>query len=82
PGADTIPLSTAAVGTLKRFRELRWDDALRLPLAPALEDEVCAVVEGMIARLAGQVPRSARFLAQMRRSLSRVAEPAPTGSRR
>src|SRR5437867_3304966 len=55
---------------------------LRLPLAPALEDEVCAVVEGMIARLAGQVPRSARFLAQMRRSLSRVAEPAPTGSRR
>src|SRR5439155_22776060 len=82
PGADTIPLSTAAVRTLKRFRELRWDDTLRLPLAPALEGEVCAVVEGMIARLAGQVPRSARFLAQMRRSLSRVAEPAPPGSHR
>jgi len=82
PGADMSPLSTAAVGALKRLRELRWEDTLRLPLAPALEGEVCAVVEGMIARLAGQVPRSARFLAQMRRSLSRVAEPAPAGRRR
>lgn len=82
PGADAIPLSTAAVGTLKRFRELRWEEALRLPLAPALAAEVSGVIEGVIARLAGQVPRSARYIAQMHRSLSRVAEPAPAGRRR
>lgn len=80
PGADAIALSVAAVGTLKRLRELRWEDTLRLALTPFLESEVCSAIEGVITRLAGQVPRSARFLAQMRRAASRVAEPAP-GSR-
>lgn len=82
PGADAISLSASAVGTLRKFRELRWEDALDLPLAAALEGEVGLVVEGVIVRLAGQVPRSSRFLAQMRRSLSRVAEPAPASRRR
>ena len=50
---------------------------MRLVLASRLENEMVDVMEGMIARLAGQIPRSARFLAQMRRSLSRVAERPP-----
>jgi DNA repair protein RecO (recombination protein O) len=78
PGADVMPLSGAAVATLTRLRDLRWEETLRVPLAPLLEGEVCLIIEGVIARLAGQVPRASRFLAQMRRSLSRVAEPAPT----
>ncbi len=82
PGADAMALSAAAVGTLKRLRDLRWDETLRLPLTALLESEVCLVIEGLIARLAGQVPRSARFLAQMSRALSRVAEPVPAGRRR
>jgi DNA repair protein RecO (recombination protein O) len=77
PGADAMDLSPAAVGALKRVRELRWEELLRLPLARALESEVSLVIEGMIARLAGQVPRSSRYLTQMRRALLRVAEPAP-----
>jgi hypothetical protein len=72
-----MDLSPAAVGALKRFRELRWEEVLRLPLAQALEDEVGLVIEGMVARLAGQVPRSSRYLMQMRRALTRVAEPSP-----
>jgi DNA repair protein RecO (recombination protein O) len=75
PGADAMPLSGAAVATLKRLRELRWEETLRLPLAPLLEGEVRLIVEGVIARLLGQTPRSSRFLVQM----GRVAEPAPAG---
>jgi DNA repair protein RecO (recombination protein O) len=82
PTVDVLPVSAAVVGTLKRLRELRWEDAVRLPLAPVLEGEVGALVEGLIARLAGQVPRSSRFLAQVRRSLMHVAEPGPAGRRR
>jgi len=77
PGPETIALSPAVLGTLKRIRELRWEDATRLALESRLERELVDVVEGVIARLAGQIPRSARFLAQMRRSASRVAERAP-----
>jgi DNA repair protein RecO (recombination protein O) len=77
PGADALALSGAAAGALKRLRELRWDAMIRLPLAPLLEEEVCLVVEGVVARLVGQVPRSSRFLTQVQRPLARVAEPAP-----
>ena len=78
-GADALPLSGAALAAFKRLRELRWEESLRLSLAPLLEAEVTVVIEGVIARLAGQMPRSTRFLTQVRRSLSRVAEPAPSG---
>ena len=81
-GADAIALSGGVVGTLKRLRGLPWEDLLRLPLAQPLESELCSVVEGLIARLAGQLPRSSRFLAQMGRSLARVAEPGPPSRRR
>ena len=79
PGPDAMALSPAALGTLKRLRELRWEETLRLTLAPRLEGEVGEVLGGVVARLAGQIPRSARFLAQVRRSPSRVAEPGPGG---
>ena len=81
-GADAMILSGAVVGTFKRLRGLRWEEALRLPLAQPLEGELSAAVEGLIARLAGQLPHSSRFIAQIRRSLSRVAEPSPPSRRR
>lgn len=80
--SDAMALSGGAVGTLKRLRGLGWGHALELPLAPALDAEVSILAEGWMARLAGQVPRSARFLAQLRGPLSRIAEPAPGGHRR
>lgn len=79
PASDTLAVSGAVVGALKRLRTLRWEEALRLPLASALENDLCAAVEGLIARLVGHSPRSSRFIAQMRRPLGRVAEPAPPG---
>jgi DNA repair protein RecO (recombination protein O) len=81
-GPEALALSGAVVGTLKRLRGLRWEQALQLPLAAPLEGELCALVEGLIERLAGQLPRSSRFLAQIRGSLGRVAEPAPLSRRR
>jgi DNA repair protein RecO (recombination protein O) len=77
PGADAIPLSGGLVGTLKRLRALSWEEALRLNLAAELDGELAAVLEGLLARLMGRYPLSSRFLAQTRRSLSMVAEPAP-----
>jgi len=77
PGADAIPLSGGLVGTLKRLRMLAWEEALRLPLAADLDDELATVLEGLLARLMGRYPLSSRFLAQTRRSASLVSEPAP-----
>src|SRR5439155_19885438 len=37
PDAAAIALSPSAVGTLKRLRELRWADVIRLPLALELQ---------------------------------------------
>jgi DNA repair protein RecO (recombination protein O) len=76
-GPETLVLSGAVVGTLKRLRALRWEEAVRLALAASLEAELCALVDGLMARLVGRLPLSSRFLAQMRRSLGRVAEPTP-----
>lgn len=75
PGADAMALTGAAVGALIRLRSMKWDEALRLTLAQDLDREIGALVEGLIARHAGQYPRSSRFLGQVQRSLSRVAEP-------
>ena len=83
-GADAgaLDVSGPAVGTLRRMRALKWSEAIGLPLAPALEHAVAALAEGLMTTLVGQVPRSSRFLAQIKRPLSRVAEPAPGGRRR
>lgn len=72
-----LPVSGALVGTLKRLRASRWDDGLRLPLAPALAADLTLLVDGVIVRLVGQPTRSSRFLAQTRRGLAMVAEPSP-----
>jgi DNA repair protein RecO (recombination protein O) len=72
---DAMTLSGGAVGALKRLRGLRWEDTLRLSLTSSLDGELCAVMEGLMARLAGQRARSSRFLVQVRHSLGRVAEP-------
>jgi DNA repair protein RecO (recombination protein O) len=77
PGADAIPLSGGLLGTLTRLRALSWEEALRLNLAAELDAELAAVLEGLVARLMGRYPLSSRFLAQTRRSLSMVSEPAP-----
>ena len=70
--AHAIPLSGAAVGTLGRLRGFRWEEALRLPLSAPLDEELTLVLEGIVARLIGQVPRSMRFLSQTRRPLPPV----------
>jgi DNA repair protein RecO (recombination protein O) len=76
--ADAMAVSGAAVGALKRLREVRWDDGLRLALTEPLERELGAITHGLVARLMGQHPRSSRYLGQLRRSVTRVAEgPAP-----
>ncbi|HET8576792.1 MAG TPA: DNA repair protein RecO [Methylomirabilota bacterium] len=83
-GADALPLSGAVVGTLKRLRALGWEEALGLPLAPALDRELSVVLEGLIARLMGRYPMASRFLTQTRRGLLQVAEPPaphPGGTR-
>jgi DNA repair protein RecO (recombination protein O) len=72
---DLVPVSGAAVGALRRLRRVRWEEAIRLKPTPALERELAALVERSVATLAGQRPRSSRFLGQLRRSLLRVAEP-------
>jgi DNA repair protein RecO len=77
PGADALPLSGALLGTLTRVRTLSWEEALRLNLAPELDAELVAVLEGLVARLRGRYPLASRFLAQTRRSLSLVSEPPP-----
>jgi DNA repair protein RecO (recombination protein O) len=79
---DARAVSGAAVGALVRLRKLRWDEALRLTLAPSLDREVGALVDWMIARLAGRSPKASRFLGQVRQPLARMAEPsAPRAGR-
>jgi DNA repair protein RecO (recombination protein O) len=65
-GAQGIPVSGAAIGTLRRLRELAWDEGLRLPLAAELDAELGTLVEGLMARLIGRPPRSTRFILGVR----------------
>jgi recombinational DNA repair protein (RecF pathway) len=76
-GADAMPLSGAAVGLLKRLRTLGWEEGLRLPLAADLDSELRALLEGVMTRLIGQLPRSSRFLAQTARTLTAHPSPSP-----
>jgi len=69
PGSDALDLSGAGVGLLKRLRTLGWEEGIRLPLAPDLDAELIATVEGVMGRLIGSLPRSSRFIAQTRRAL-------------
>jgi recombinational DNA repair protein (RecF pathway) len=74
-GADAVPVSGAAVGLLKRLRSLAWEEGVRLPLAAGLDAELAALLEAVMSRLMGHLPRSSRFLAQTRAPLSPL--PAP-----
>jgi len=76
-GADAMPLSGGAVGLLKRLRTLGWEEGLRLPLAADLDTELRALLEGVMTRLIGHLPRSSRFLAQTARGLSDRPSPSP-----
>jgi hypothetical protein len=76
-GADAIPLAAALMVALTRLRESRWEEALGLPLSSSLDADLTGLLDGVVTRLVGQVPRSSRFLAQTRRGLSMVAEPSP-----
>lgn len=67
PRAQAIPMSQGAVAALVRLRGLAWAEALRMPLTPALDEELTLLLEAMATRLVGQVPRSMRFLVQTSR---------------
>jgi len=77
PGADALPLSGGLVGLLGRLRASRWEEALRLPLAPASAIALTALVDGIVVRLTGQPSRSARFLLQTQRGLLAGRPAAP-----
>ena len=70
PRADAIDLSGPAVGLLKRLRSLGWEEGIRLPLAADLDVELTSTVESVMGCLIGSFPRSSRFLAQTRRSIT------------
>ncbi len=76
-GADAIPLSGPAVGLLRRLRTLAWEEGLRLPLAVDLDAELRTLLDGVMGRLIGHVPRSSRFLAQTGRALTAHPPPSP-----
>jgi hypothetical protein len=80
PGADGLPVSGSLVGVLARLRASRWEEALRLPLAPALGGALTALVDGIVVRLTGQASRSSRFLLQTRRGLQ-ASHGLPDGRR-
>ena len=77
PGADALPVSPGLVGVLGRLRASRWEEALRLPMAPALAAGLTALADGIVVRLTGQPSRSARFLLQTHRSLLAPRGTAP-----
>jgi DNA repair protein RecO (recombination protein O) len=81
-GAGAVDLSPGALGALRGLRGCRWEAALALPLRPGLERELTGIMEAALAALMGQPSRAARFVAQARRGLSRVAEPVPEGGGR
>lgn len=67
PGARAIRVSEGAVSVVARLRRVAWEEALRMPLAPALDEELTLLMEALAVRLVGQVPRAMRFLVQTER---------------
>jgi hypothetical protein len=60
---------------------MRWEEALALGLGPSLEEELGSVLDGVVTRLIGSLPRALRFIGQTRRGLAGVAEPPPARRR-
>lgn len=61
-----VPISAAAVTGLERLRSLRWEEAIRAPLA-RVEAELAAVLDAQVSRLIGQPTRTPRFVREVRR---------------
>jgi len=62
-----IRVDAGSLGALRRLRALAWPEAMTVALGRA-EDQVQEVVELHVASLAGQPPRSSRFLREVERS--------------
>jgi len=69
-GSDGVDVSGAAVGGLRRLRTLSWDEVLKASVPLPLEAEMAGVLEAQMTRLIGQVPRTTRFMTQIRRPFS------------
>jgi DNA repair protein RecO (recombination protein O) len=69
-GGDGITLSASAVGGLRRFRTLRWDEAIAVQVPHSVEEEMTGALGAQIVRLIGYPPRTGRFLVQTRRLLT------------
>lgn len=72
---DLLQLSGQAVGALRRLRTLRWEQILATSVSRSVEAEIASALEAHVVRLIGQPARTPRFLAQARRSLTRVTGP-------
>jgi len=70
-----VPISPAAIAALEHLRMAAWDEAIGTPLGRT-EGELKTVLESYLARLIGQMPRSTKFLREVRR-LSEIASERP-----
>jgi DNA repair protein RecO (recombination protein O) len=61
-----VPISPAAIAALDRLRVASWEEALGTPLGRT-EGELKTVLEAYLTRLIGQMPRSTKFLREVRR---------------
>ena len=62
PGAVTV--TPRALGALRGLQAAAWDARLRARIAPAVEREAAAVLDGYLEALSGAALRTPRFLAQ------------------
>jgi DNA repair protein RecO (recombination protein O) len=63
PGAVTV--TPRALGALRGLQAAAWDARLRARIAPAVEREAAAVLDGYLEALSGAALRTPRFLAQI-----------------
>jgi recombinational DNA repair protein (RecF pathway) len=61
-----VSISATAVTGLERLRSLRWEEAIRAPLA-RVEAELAAVLDAQVSRLIGEPTRTPRFVREVRR---------------
>jgi DNA repair protein RecO (recombination protein O) len=69
-----LRVDARTLGALRRLRAMPWSDVMGLRLG-ATEDHVREIVDLHVARLAGQPPRSSRFLREIERCWPSPAVP-------
>ena len=69
-----VPISPAAIAALGRLSAVSWEEAIGAPLGRA-EGELKTVLEAYLARLIGQMPRSTKFLREVRAVMGGEARP-------